>query len=59
MGDTDKQFNAKLIDDYYYNLRIRKIAAKEGAVETLKEIDQKLKIIKLQLQPLELPDEDE
>lgn len=56
MGDTDKQFNAKLIDDYYYNRRIRKIAEKEGAEETLKEIDEKIKIIKLQLQPLELPD---
>lgn len=56
MGDTDKQFNAKLIDDYYYNRRIRKIAEKEGAEETLKEIDEKIKIIKLQLQPLELPE---
>ncbi len=56
MGDTDKQFNAKLIEEYYYNLRIRKIAEKEGATETLKEIDQRMKIIKLQLQPLELPD---
>ncbi len=57
MGDTDKQFIARLIEEYYYNLRIRKIAEKEGATETVKEINQKLKIIKLQLQPLELPDE--
>ncbi len=57
MGDTDKQFNARLIEEYYYNLRIRKIAEKEGATETVKEINQKLKIIKLQLQPLELPDD--
>ncbi len=56
MSDTDKQFNARLIEEYYYNLRIRKIAEKENAKETVKEINQKLKIIKLQLQPLELPD---
>lgn len=56
MGDTDKQFNAKLIDDYYDYLDLRKIAEKEGAVETVKKIDRKLEIIKLQLQPIELPD---
>ena len=56
MGDTDKQFNAKLIEEYYYNLRIRRLAEKEGATETIKEIDERLKLIKLQLQPLELPD---
>lgn len=56
MGDTDKQFNAKLIEEYYYNLRIREIAEKEGAVETVKEIEKKMKIIKLQLQPVELPE---
>lgn len=57
MGDTDKQFNAKLIEDYYYNLRIRKLAESEGAAKTVKEINEKLKIIKLQLQPLELPED--
>lgn len=56
MGDTDKQFNAKLIDDYYDYLELRKTAEKEGAADTVKKIDRKLKIIKLQLQPLELPD---
>ncbi len=56
MGDTDKQFNAKLINDYYDYLDLRKIAEKEGAVETVKKIDRKLEIIKLQLQPIELPD---
>ncbi|MCM1328807.1 MAG: hypothetical protein NC253_05135 [Ruminococcus sp.] len=55
MGDTDRQFTAKLIEDYYCFLRIRKLAEKEGAVETVKEIDNKMKIIKLQLQPMELP----
>lgn len=58
MGDTDKQFNAKLIEDYYCYLDIRKTAEKEGAAETVKMINKKMKIIKLQLQPLELPDED-
>ncbi len=56
MGDTDKQFNARLIEEYYYNLRIRKLAEKECATETISEIDERLKMIKLQLQPLELPD---
>lgn len=56
MGETDKQFNAKLIDDYYFYLELRKSAEKEGATETVKMIDKKLKIIKLQLQPLELPE---
>lgn len=56
MFETDKQFNARLIDDYFYNLHIREIAEREGAVETVKEINRKLKIIKLQLQPLELPE---
>lgn len=57
MGETDKQFNAKLIDDYYFYLELRKSAEKEGATETVKMINKKLKIIKLQLQPLELPEE--
>lgn len=57
MGDTDKQFTARLIEDYYYYLDIRKTAEKEGATETVKMIDKKLKIIKLQLQPLELPED--
>lgn len=56
MGDTDKQFNARLIEEYYYNVRIRKLAEKEGATNTVNEIDERLKMIKLQLQPLELPD---
>lgn len=57
MCDTDKQFTARLIEDYYYYLDIRKTAEKEGATETVKMIDKKLKIIKLQLQPLELPED--
>lgn len=56
MCETDKQFDAKLIEDYYCYLHIREIAQKEGATETVKEIDKRLKIIKLQLQPIELPE---
>lgn len=57
MCDPDKRFNAKLIEDYYYNLRIRKLAESEGAAKTVKEINEKLKIIKLQLQSLEFLDD--
>ncbi|MCM1328808.1 MAG: hypothetical protein NC253_05140 [Ruminococcus sp.] len=57
MGDTDKQFTARLIEDYYCYLDLRKSAQDEGAAETVKKIDKKLKIIKLQLQPLELPED--
>ncbi len=59
MGDTDKQFVARLIEDYYYNIELRKLAEKENATETVKAINRKLKIIKLQLQPLELPEEND
>lgn len=57
MGETDKQYEGRLIEEYYYNLDIRNLAEKEGAKETVKRINQKLKIIKLQLQPLELPED--
>lgn len=59
MGDTDKQFNAQLIEEYQRLKRIRKLAVKENATETVKEIDEEIRFIKLKLQPLELPkDED-
>ncbi|MCM1330088.1 MAG: hypothetical protein NC253_11690 [Ruminococcus sp.] len=57
MGDTDKQFTAKLLEEYFYNMRIRKIAEKEGAEETLKVINERLELIRLQVQPTELPKE--
>ena len=57
MGDSDKQYIGRLIEEYYYNLRIRKLAESEGASKTLEEINNRLKMLKLQLQPLELPDE--
>ncbi len=56
MGDTDKQFNAQLIDEYYRLLDLRKLAVKENAEEVVKAIDEQMKRIKLKLQPLELPD---
>lgn len=57
MNDTDKQFNAKLIEIYYSYLDIRDLAEKEGATETVGLVNKKMKIIKLQLQPLELPED--
>ena len=56
MGDTDKQFNAQLIDEYYRLADLRKLAVKENATEVISAIDEQMKRIKLKLQPLELPD---
>ncbi|MDE7295319.1 MAG: hypothetical protein K2N72_12925 [Oscillospiraceae bacterium] len=47
---------SQLISDYQRFRRIRKTAEKEGAVETVKMIDEEIAFIKLKLQPLELPD---
>lgn len=59
MGDTDKQFNAKLIDDYYVFNDLLKLAKKANADEVVKAIEVQMKRIKLKLLPLELPkDED-
>lgn len=57
MGDTDKQFNAQLIEEYQRLMRIRKAAAKENATETVREIDEEIRFLKLKLQPIELPEE--
>lgn len=57
MGDTDKQYNGQLIEEYQRLKRIRKTAVKENAVETIKEIDEEIRFLKLKLQPLELPDD--
>lgn len=51
------EIKERLIDDYKRFRRLRKIAEKEGAVETVKEIDEELRFIKLKLQPLELPED--
>lgn len=56
MGETDKQFNAKLIDDYFRLKDLKEIAVKENAVETVRAIDKQIEQIKLKLQPLELPE---
>lgn len=57
MGDTDKQYNGQLIEEYQRLKRIRKFAEKENAVETVKEIDEEIRFLKLKLQPLELPED--
>lgn len=56
MGETDKQFNAQLIEEYRRLLDIRDIAVSENAVETIKRIDWEISFLKLKLQPLELPE---
>lgn len=56
MGETDKQYNGKLIDDYFRLRDLKEIAVKENAVETVKAIDKQIEQIKLKLQPLELPE---
>ncbi len=57
MGETDKQFNAQLIEGYRRLMRIRKSAVKENATETVREIDEEIRFLKLKLQPIELPEE--
>ncbi len=56
MGETDKQYDGKLIDEYARLKRIKEIAEKENAVETVKAIQQEMDLIRLKLQPTELPD---
>ena len=56
MGETDKQFSARLIEEYYYNLEILKLAEEEKSEKTAKTIRRRLEMIKLQLQPIELPE---
>jgi len=54
---TDKQYDGQLIEEYARLKRIREIAVKENAVETVKATDQEIGYIKLKLQPLELPED--
>ena len=56
MGETDKQYDGRLIDEYKRLKNIRTIAEKENAVETVKAIQEEMNVIKLKLQPTELPD---
>lgn len=57
MGDTDKQFNAKLIDDYYVFRDLRRLAIKANAEDVVKAIEEQMERIRLKLLPLELPKE--
>ncbi len=57
MSDTDNRYNGQLIEEYQRLKRIRKTAVKENAVETIKDIDEEIRFLKLKLQPLELPDD--
>ncbi len=54
---NELEIRDRLIDDYKRFRRLRKIAEKEGATETVKEIDEEIRFIKLKLQPLELPED--
>ena len=57
MGYTDKRYIGQLIEEYQRLKRIRKVAVKENSVETIKEIDEEIRFLKLKLQPLELPED--
>lgn len=52
------EIRERLIDEYQRLRRIRKTAVKENATETVKDIDDEIRFIKLKLQPLELPADD-
>ena len=52
---TDKQYDGQLIDEYGKLMRIRESAKKEGAVETVKVIDNELKYLLLKLKPIAMP----
>lgn len=54
---TDKQYDGQLIEEYSRLRRIRAVAERENAVDTVREIDREIGYIKLKLQPLELPED--
>ncbi|MCH5344100.1 MAG: hypothetical protein J1E64_08675 [Acetatifactor sp.] len=54
---TDKQYDGQLIEEYSRLKRIKEVASKENATETVKAIDVEISYIKLKLQPLELPED--
>lgn len=56
MGETDKQYDGRLIDEYLRLKDIKEVAEKENAVETIKLVEKMMTAIKLKLQPTELPD---
>lgn len=55
MGQTDLQFKAQLIEEYARLKRIKQNALKENDQSTAALIDEEMELIKLKLQPLELP----
>ncbi len=52
---SELEIKERLIDNYKLLRRLRRIAEKEGATETIKELDEEIEFIKLKLDPLELP----
>lgn len=56
MGQTDMQFKAQLLEDFARLKRIKELAEKENASETVKALDKEIELLKLKLQPTELPD---
>ncbi|MDE6595763.1 MAG: hypothetical protein K2K44_07125 [Oscillospiraceae bacterium] len=56
MEQTDLQFKSQLLDEYTRLKRIKEKALKEGATETAAYIDEEIELVKLKLQPLELPE---
>lgn len=55
MGDTNKQYDGQLIEEYYRLVQIRRIAAREGAEKTVELVDEQIEVLKSKLQSLELP----
>lgn len=53
---SELEIKERLIIEYQRLRRIRKLAEKEGAKETVEAIDEEIGFIKLTLQPLELPE---
>lgn len=49
---SDIEYRSHFLDEYKIFRDLRKTAEKEGAVETVKVIDEEIRYIKLKLQPL-------
>lgn len=56
MGMTDNQYIGLLVDMYYRLKRLREVAEKDGAEDTVKRIDMELEYIKIKLPTTELPE---
>ncbi len=55
MGETNKQYDGQLVDEYHRLVRVRRQAVKEGATQTVALIDEEISVLKSKIQPLELP----